>query len=132
SRVSAGVGNLNLTGAGVMRVSGAEDLVRAQKLAESVRVEEGVRRYVRDLVRATRGTSMILLGAGPRAGIHLIVASRWFAALDGREFVTPDDVVRMLHPVVCHRLQLAPEVELDGLTPEEVIDRVASTVQVPR
>ena len=58
---------------------------------------------------------MILLGAGPRAGIHLLVASRWAALLDGRAFVTPDDVQRMLHKVVCHRLILAPEVELDGL-----------------
>jgi MoxR-like ATPase len=83
-------------------------------------------------MRATRATPMILLGAGPRAGVHLMVASRWIAALDGRTFVTPDDVQRALHPVVCHRLVLAPEVELDGLGPDEVIDRVSATVEVPR
>jgi MoxR-like ATPase len=75
---------------------------------------------------------MILLGAGPRAGLHLMAAARWLAALDGRDYVTPDDVVRVLHPVVCHRLVLAPEVELDGLSAAEVMDRVAATIPVPR
>ena len=60
------------------------------------------------------------------------MAARWAALLEGRPFVTPDDVQRMLHKVVCHRLILAPEVELDGLRAAEVIDRVASGVQVPR
>jgi MoxR-like ATPase len=64
--------------------------------------------------------------------VHLLVAARWAALLEGRSFVTPDDVQRMLHSVVCHRLVLAPEVELDGLRAAEVIDRVASSVQVPR
>ena len=83
-------------------------------------------------MRATRATPMILLGAGPRAGMHLLVASRWAALLDGRAFVTPDDVRRMLHRSICHRLMLAPEVELDGLRADEVIDRVAAQVEVPR
>jgi MoxR-like ATPase len=74
----------------------------------------------------------VLLGAGPRAGVHLLVASRWAAALDGRTFVTPDDVKRVLHTVICHRLVLAPEVELDGMKAEEVIDRIGTTVEVPR
>ena len=104
----------------------------ARQLAERVQVEDAVRRYVRDLMRATRATPAILLGAGPRAGVHLLVAARWAALLEGRGFVTPDDVRRMLHPVVCHRLVLAPEVELDGLAPEEVVDRACACVEVPR
>ena len=75
---------------------------------------------------------MVLVGAGPRAGILLVVAARCLAALEGRAFVTPDDVVRMLNPVVCHRLILAPEVELDGMSAEQVMDRIGSTVEVPR
>jgi MoxR-like ATPase len=132
ARAGAGVGAFDLESAGLARVASRERLAGARKLATRVRVEEPVRRYIRDLVRATRGTTMILLGAGPRAGLHLMVAARWLAALDGRDFVTPDDVVRVLHPVICHRLVLAPEVELDGLTAVEVMDRVASTVPVPR
>jgi MoxR-like ATPase len=64
--------------------------------------------------------------------VHLLVASRWAALFAGRFFVTPDDVQRMLHPVCSHRLILAPEVELDGMSAAEVIDRVAGGIEVPR
>ncbi len=132
AQASIGVGSVDVQDAGVRAVVTREELSRVRALAEGVLVEDAVRGYIRDLMRATRATPMILLGAGPRAGVHLMVASRWLAALDGRTFVTPDDVQRALHPVVCHRLVLAPEVELDGLGPAEVIDRVAATVEVPR
>jgi MoxR-like ATPase len=127
-----GAASVDVADAGIGAVATRDVVHRARAVGAAVRVEDAVRRYIRDLMRATRSTPLIMLGAGPRAGIHLMVAARWVAALDGRPFVTPDDVVRMLHPVVCHRLVLAPEVELDGLGPEEVIDRVAATVEVPR
>ncbi len=127
-----GVGSVDVETAGIVPVASAEQLARVRDLADVVRVEDSVRGYIRDLMRATRETPMILLGAGPRAGVHLLVASRWFAALEGRTFVTPDDVQRAAHPVICHRLVLAPEVELDGLGAAEVLDRVSSTVEVPR
>ncbi len=132
AQASIGVGSVDVQDAGVRAVVTREELSRVRALAEGVLVEDAVRGYIRDLMRATRATPMILLGAGPRAGVHRMVASRWLAALDGRTFVTPDDVQRALHPVVCHRLVLAPEVELDGLGPDEVIDRVSATVEVPR
>jgi MoxR-like ATPase len=132
ARATLGVGSIDVEEAGVRAVATREQIARVRSLAESVLVEDAVRGYIRDLMRATRETPMILLGAGPRAGVHLMVASRWLAALDGRAFVTPDDVQRALHPVVCHRLVLAPEVELDGLGPKEVIDRISTTVEVPR
>ncbi len=132
ARATIGVGSVDVAEAGIRAVASRQDVEQMRRLAEAVRVEDGVRGYIRDLMRATRATPMILLGAGPRAGVHLMVASRWLAALDGRAFVTPDDVQRALHPVICHRLVLAPEVELDGLGPEEVVDRVSTSVEVPR
>jgi MoxR-like ATPase len=126
------VGTVDVAAAGIRPVGSAAAIAGARAAGAAVRVEEPVRRYIRDLVRATRSSPMALLGAGPRAGVHLMVAARWSAALDGRDFVTPDDVVRMLHPVVCHRLVLAPEVELDGMEPAQAVDRIASTVEVPR
>jgi MoxR-like ATPase len=132
ARATIGVGSVDVAEAGIRAVASREQIEGMRRLAEAVRVEDAVRGYIRDLMRATRATPMILLGAGPRAGVHLMVASRWLAALDGRSFVTPDDVQRALHPVICHRLVLAPEVELDGLGPEEVVDRVSTTVEVPR
>jgi MoxR-like ATPase len=109
-----------------------EQLRAARAVAAQVRVEDHVRGYIRDLMRATRSSPMIMLGAGPRAGVHLLVASRWAALLAGRSFVTPDDVRRMLAPVACHRLVLAPEVELDGQNPLDVMERIATSVEVPR
>jgi MoxR-like ATPase len=132
SMAGVGVGSVSVGTAGIEPVASSGELSRVRELTSAVRVEDSVRAYIRDLMRATRETPMILLGAGPRAGVHLTVASRWFAALDGRMFVTPDDVQRALHAVICHRLVLAPEVELDGLGAAEVMDRVSSTVEVPR
>ena len=109
-----------------------EQLQAARKLVERVELSPEVRAYIRDLLRATRSSGLITLGAGPRAGVHLVSAARWSALLSGRMFVTPDDVLRMRNPVLCHRLQLAPELELDGQTAADVMDRVASTVAVPR
>jgi MoxR-like ATPase len=109
-----------------------EQLKAARELLARVEVAPEVRAYIRDLLRATRSSGLIMLGAGPRAGVHLVTAARWAALLAGRAFVTPDDVRRMRNPVLCHRLQLAPEVELDGHTSADVMDRVASTVAVPR
>ncbi|MDD9946812.1 MAG: AAA family ATPase [Myxococcales bacterium] len=114
------------------QVVSREQLGEARAIAADVVVDDRVRRYVRDLMRATRSSPMVLLGAGPRAGVHLMVAARWAALLSGRGFVTPDDVQRMLHAVVCHRLVLSPDVELDGVSAEEVVDRIGATVEVPR
>jgi MoxR-like ATPase len=126
------VGTVDPATAGVRAVVSRQELEQIVVSASAVRVENSVRAYVRDLLRATRSTPMLMLGAGPRAGIHLLVASRWLAALDGRDFVTPDDVRSMLASVVCHRLVLAPETELDGMKPEDVLGRLVQAVPVPR
>jgi MoxR-like ATPase len=132
ARVSADAGANELSPAQLKALLTKQQIETAREVAARITVDDKVRGYIRDLMRATRATPMILLGAGPRAGVHLLVASRWAALLDGRPFVTPDDVQRMLHKVVCHRLVLAPEVELDGLSAHEVIDRIVAGVQVPR
>ncbi|MCA9536927.1 MAG: MoxR family ATPase [Myxococcales bacterium] len=129
---TAAVGSEDVRGSGVTTVASPAMLDQARALGAHVRVEEPVRRYVRDLIRATRDSSMVILGAGPRAGVHLMVAARWAAVLEGRAFVTPDDVVRMLPSVIAHRLILSPDVELDGLDGHAVLRRIAATVDVPR
>jgi MoxR-like ATPase len=116
----------------VARVLSREQLLAARSYAAHVQVTPSVRAYIRDLLRATRSSPLVMLGAGPRAGVHLITAARWAALLAGREFVTPDDVRRLLNPVICHRLVLSPEVELDGQSSFDVMDRIASAVDVPR
>jgi len=130
ARVSLDPGGQDLSA--IKPVLTREHLSAARKVAGEVRVEPHVRGYIRDLMRATRSSPWVLLGAGPRAGVHLLVASRWAALFAGRSFVTPDDVRRMLGPVACHRLVLAPEVELDGESALAVMDRIAASIEVPR
>ncbi len=132
ARAGADAGTSDLAAAQLRPLLTRQHVQAVRAIAARVTVDDKVRAYTRDLMRATRATPMILLGAGPRAGVHLLVAARWHALLDGRPFVTPDDVRFLLHKVVCHRLILAPEVELDGLRAEEVIDRVVAQVEVPR
>jgi MoxR-like ATPase len=97
-----------------------------------VAIEPPVLSYVRKLVAATRSSSRIRLGAGPRASVHLLTASKAIAALRGRSFVTPDDVRSLAGPVLKHRLLLSPDAELDGATPAEVLREVVNSVEVPR
>ena len=131
-RAGAEVGSPDPAEVGVRPVASREQLDGVRSLLGAVHVEPPVRRYVRDLVRATRHSPLVQFGAGPRAAVHLLVASRWHAALRARRFVTPDDVVAMLPSVLSHRLVLPAEVELDGLRPVDVLDRILGEVEVPR
>jgi MoxR-like ATPase len=88
--------------------------------------------YAVDLVRATRTHESVLVGAGPRASQSLLLASRAWAALSGRDFVTPDDIKHLCQPVLEHRLILRPEFELEGATLGEAIERILQSVPVPR
>jgi MoxR-like ATPase len=95
-------------------------------------VREELVAYVVDVVRATRTTETVLVGAGPRATQALLLASRANAALVGRDFVTPDDVKLMTESVIGHRLVLRPEYEIEGVTIAEVIGKILEQVAVPR
>jgi MoxR-like ATPase len=122
----------DLDAAGVVPVAGEEDVVQIRRVAAGVRVEQGVMGYVAALVRETRSSRQLLLGGSPRASIHVLQASKALAALDGRDFVTPDDVKQMAVPVLRHRLLLRPEVEMEGLTAETVLANLTRDVKVPR
>ena len=116
----------------VTRVATREDLIGLKNRVRTIRVEEPIRRYVRDVVRSTRESPSLLMGGGPRASIHLLIASKAMAALRGRDFVTPDDVKSMAYPVLRHRIVLRPDAELEGLTHDQVIRKVIDGVKVPR
>jgi MoxR-like ATPase len=116
----------------VQAVANAAQLMAARAEVDAVAVSDAVVAYVAALVRATRELPAVLLGASPRAGVHLLAASRAWACLSGRTFVVPDDVVALATPVLHHRLILTPEAELDQVTPTQVLQHVLSTVPVPR
>ena len=88
--------------------------------------------YLVDIVRATREHESVLVGAGPRATQSLMMASRAYAALSGRDFVTPDDIKTMAVPVLEHRVILRPEFEIEGLAVPEVIQQILQQIAVPR
>jgi MoxR-like ATPase len=88
--------------------------------------------YLVDVVRKTRAHESVLVGAGPRATQSLLLASRAYAAIQARDFVTPDDIREMAMPVLEHRLILRPEFEIEGLGVSEVVDKILADIPVPR
>ncbi len=130
--VNRGIDAGDLVKAGVRPVVSQENLLAARRATAQVTVEPGVLTYLRQLVAATRHSPHIRLGAGPRASVHFLLASKALAALRGRNFVTPDDVRFLAGPVLKHRLLLSPDAEIDGTTPSEVLRDLVSSVTVPR
>lgn len=109
-----------------------EQIASLRETLETVQVQKEVVGYIVDMVRETRRHEGVLVGAGPRATQALILASRAIAALDGRSFVTPDDVKSIARPVLGHRIVPRPEFELEGLTADDLVDQIVATVPVPR
>jgi MoxR-like ATPase len=130
--VDRGFDASDLKRAGVCSVITRDELLEARRGMAEVSIEPVVLSYLQKLVTATRRSPRIRLGAGPRASVHLLLASKALAALRGRSFVTPDDVRYLVGPVLKHRLLLSPDAELDGATPGEVLREVVGTIEVPR
>jgi len=116
----------------VRPVAGAEDLIAARAAVDGVRVSGEVAGFVVAICRRTRELPAVTLGASPRAAVHLLAAARAAALLADRDFVTPDDVVRMAPAVLAHRLVLAPEAELDRFTAADAVRAALGSVPVPR
>ena len=116
---------------GVEAVTGSEDLGRAQQVPPTVRVDEPVRKYIVDVVGATREHSGISLGASPRAGLALYKTTQAWAAIDGRDFVTPDDVKTMAPSVLPHRMILSSAARLKESSGEHLVAEILSSVSVP-
>jgi MoxR-like ATPase len=116
----------------VKAVINAEDLVAMRGQLGAIVLRDELMAYLVDIVRATRSHESVLVGAGPRATQSLIMAARAYAAIGGRDFVTPDDIKGMAVPVLEHRLILRPEFEIEGLSVQEVIQQILQQIAVPR
>ncbi len=110
----------------------AKSVLEVIAAAESVKVSEAILDYIGRLVRSTRERRDIYLGCSPRAGIALLRTSRVMALMEGRDFVIPDDVKRLVAPAFRHRLVLTPEAEVEGRTADDIIQEVTASVEVPR
>jgi MoxR-like ATPase len=113
-------------------VAGAAELAAGRDAVRRVLIAEEVLGYIVDIVGATRTSPSLRLGVSPRGATALLATSRSWAWLSGRSYVTPDDVKAMARATLRHRIGLRPEAELEGATPDGVLDGILSTVPVPR
>ncbi|MAZ72084.1 MAG: magnesium chelatase [Flavobacteriaceae bacterium] len=113
-------------------VLSATDLKKFRGQVQEILIEDKIFNYIAQVVDKTRNHPHLYLGGSPRASLAIMNASKAFAAINGRDFVTPDDVKRSLAPVLRHRIILSPEREMEGMTPETVIDMIAQSIEIPR
>ena len=97
-----------------------------------IKIEPKILNYIAAIVDKTRNHAHLFLGASPRASIAIMRAAKVFAAIQARDFVTPEDVKKALNPVLSHRILLAPEREMEGIKPEQVIEMITQSVEIPR
>ncbi len=109
-----------------------EDIAEIRKKVKQIQIEENLRKYIAQLIGKTRNNSTLFLGASPRASIALMTASKALAALNGRDFVVPEDIREVIFPVLRHRIVLSPEKEMEGWTPDTVIKQLLKSVEIPR
>ncbi len=121
-----------LAGSTVKSVIASADLVELRNSLKSITIRDDMLAYIVEIVRETRKHNSVLVGAGPRATQALVASSRAAAVLDGRDFVTPDDIKELAVPALAHRLILRPEFEIEGLGVDDVIHQIMQGVAVPR
>jgi MoxR-like ATPase len=132
ARHDRGLDPHDMAAAGVKAVATADDLIRARAAVTQVRVEPQVRAYIVELARATRTSPSVALGVSPRGAAMLLHAAKAWAWLIGRPYVTPDEVKAVLKPCLRHRIQIRPELEIEGTTVDGVLDGIQTSVPVPR
>ncbi len=116
----------------IQSVISKKEIVEIRNSLERILMKDELIHYVVNLVAKTRNHPSLYLGASPRASIDLLKASKAFAAINGRDFVTPEDIKRLFRAVVEHRVLLSPEAELQGMTIREVTEQIMTQVDVPK
>jgi len=116
----------------IQPVLSKEEIISFRNLVSEVYVEECLLQYVSEIIIATRKSPAIYLGASPRASVALLNATKAYALLQGRDFVTPDDIKYMAVPVLQHRVMLSPETEMEGHSATAVCKRIIEKIEVPK
>ncbi|MEO2052992.1 MAG: MoxR family ATPase [Allomuricauda sp.] len=110
----------------------AAEIAEYQNTIRSIIVEKNLLKYIASIVDNTRSNANLYLGASPRASISIMEASKALAAINGRDFVTPEDIKKVAAPVLAHRIMLTPEREMEGLTAEQVVKQIVDSIEIPR
>ncbi|NRB58642.1 MAG: MoxR family ATPase [Winogradskyella sp.] len=109
-----------------------DQITKFQNLVEQILIETHLLKYIADIIINTRSNPFLYLGASPRASIAILKASKAFAAMAGRDFVTPEDIKRAAIPVLQHRVIVTPEREMEGVTTKQIIKQIIEAVEIPR
>ena len=132
SRHDGGMNPHDIRGSGVRAVASAADLAAGRAAIQQIRVDPAVQQYIVNVCRATRESPSLQLGVSPRGITWLLHASKAWAWLSGRAFVTPDEVKAVAKPCLRHRIMVRPELELEGTSADAVLDGILATVPTPR
>ena len=107
-------------------------LTKLKSTIREIHVDKKLIGYITQIIQATRNNPSIYLGGSPRAGLSVLIGSKAIAAMRGRDFITPEDIKQVCKPALTHRIILTPEKEMEGVTPEQVIDGILMHIEVPR
>ncbi|MFD1095643.1 AAA family ATPase [Salegentibacter chungangensis] len=118
--------------ANIEAVLSPKNLAELKKQIHEIIVEEKLLNYIAQLVTKTRNHPHLYLGASPRASLAIMNTSKAFAAINGRDFVTPEDIQKSLYPVLVHRIILSPDREMEGMTARNVIEMITQSIEIPR
>lgn len=116
----------------VNKVLSAEDIRRYRAVVKQIMIEPKLIEYIATIINETRNNPSLFLGASTRASIALLKASKASAAIKGRDFVIPEDIKEMAPHVLRHRIMLTPEKEMEGISPDDLVDNILKAVEVPR
>ncbi|MCU0437009.1 MAG: MoxR family ATPase [Raineya sp.] len=109
-----------------------EEIIKYRKVIKDIHVENNLLSYIAQIIDRTRNNHSLYLGASPRASLALLNASKAYAAIDGRDFITPEDIKHLVYSVLRHRIMLTPEKEIEGVSIEDVINQIIQSIEVPR
>ncbi len=116
----------------IKTVLSVSSLMDYRSKSREIHIDENIAKYVAQIINKTRNNSDLYLGGSPRASLAVLVGAKAFAAMKGRDFITPDDVREVVYPALKHRLILTPEKEMEGIQIDEIIKKIIDKIEVPR
>lgn len=131
-RYHKGFNSIDLDTSGIQVVCSSEDILKCKKEIEEVQVDQSIFDYIIQIVRETRNYSSIEIGSSPRGSIALLQTSKAYAVINGRDYVIPEDIKSVAFPVLRHRITLRPELTIEGIKEDKVIDNILMQIKVPR
>lgn len=131
-RHNEGFSSIDLDKTDLKAVCTGEDILNGREQVQKVRVDEALMEYIVSIIAETRNNPSLEIGSSPRGSIALLQCAKACAAYEGRDYVIPEDIKKMAVPTLRHRIVLKPELELEGVRPEQVLKDILSKVKVPR